>query len=357
MSRNKLGPRKMLIARRNSESPSTKGQSSASLRKAIRRPYFLAVALIAGFATTGVSADTLAQPKDNALERTAANYIRYREDVAAIEAMPFKNAEVTREAHLRLAGHDPDKLAAGWVAYAAMVVADQPSFAEALEKELKKKGSKRKGILGGIDGLMSNVSANPSFLRSLEGTDIAVNAVLSMAIQDGARINALGEAFKTQAYAMQKTNWGKQRISNSQTRITEAANYGRTRAEPATPVFAHPSNNGVMAPSLASAEKEWSATWGAGAGQGRVTEKNAEVVIDRILYLAARYSTDTLNPKIVEVYAQNTKSQRCLSMAKLTLDQCIAATRTPYEEAFCLGEHGLNDIATCTGWVAGADGS
>ncbi|WP_411819680.1 hypothetical protein ABFZ85_13110 [Hyphococcus formosus] len=356
MSRNKLGPRKMLIARRNSSSPMKKSKTSRAGRSACR-PYALAVALMAGFATTGVAADTLAQPKDNSLERAAANYIRYREDVAAIEAMPFKNAEVTREAHRRLAGHEPDKLAAGWVAYAALVVADQPDFAEALEKELKKKTKKRKGILGGIDGLMSNISANPSFLRELEGTKPAVDAVLSMAVQDGARISALGESFKTQAYAMQKTSWGKQRISPSQTRITEAADYRRSRAEPAMPTFTHPSNNGVMAPSLASATETWSADWGATSGEARVTEKNAEVVIDRILYLAARYSTDTLNPKIVEVYARNTKSERCLSMAKLTLDQCIAATRTPYEEAFCLGEHGLNDVATCTGWVAGADGS
>ena len=115
--------------------------------------------------------------------------------------------------------------------------------------------------------------------------------------------------------------------------------------------------NGVLAPALASAREEWSADWGAGADEGRMTEKNAEVVIDRILNLAARYSTNSLNAKVVEVYAQNTKSQRCLSMAKLTLDQCIAATRAPYEEAFCLGEHALNDVATCTGWVAGAGAS
>ncbi|MEZ5929016.1 MAG: hypothetical protein R3C55_11145 [Parvularculaceae bacterium] len=38
-------------------------------------------------------------------------------------------------------------------------------------------------------------------------------------------------------------------------------------------------------------------------------------------------------------------------MATLTLRQCIAATRTPYEEAFCLGEHALIDTASCVGWV------
>ena len=185
----------------------------------------------------------------------------------------------------------------------------------------------------------------------------AIERVLSMTLADGARIDALGEAFKSQAYAMQKTNWGKQRIAPSQERLNEAANYGRARSAPAMPQFSRPEDGGVMAPALASATENWGADWGASAGSGRMTEANAQVVMDRVLNLAARYSTGKLNPKIVEVYAKNTKSERCLSMAKLTLDQCIAATRTPYEEAFCLGEHGLKDIATCTGWVAGAGAS
>lgn len=318
------------------------------------RPHLALAGLAAGFAATAVSAESLAQPKDNALERQAASYIRFREDVVAIEAMPFNNAEVTREAHRRLAAHDTDDLVAGWVAYAALVAADQPGFAEALKKEIKKKPNRRKGELGGVDGLMSQVAQDPAYLRKMSGADDAVKAILAMTVQDGARITELGEAFKTQAYAMQKTSWGKQKISPSQKRLDEAATFGRKRGAPAAPVLARAENNGVLAPSLASAREEWAADWGAGANEGKMTEKNAEVVIDRILNLAARYSTNSLNPKIVEVYAQNTKSQRCLSMAKLTLDQCIAATRAPYEEAFCLGEHGLKDVATCTGWVAGA---
>jgi len=320
------------------------------------RPHAVAAAVIAGCAVTGVSAETLAQPKDNALERAAASYISFREDVAAIEAMPFTNAEVTREAHRRLATHDSEALSSGWVAYAALVAADDPNFVKALEGELDKKPNKRKGELGGVDGLMSNLAMDPSYLRKLPGARDAVKAVLAMTVQDGARITELGEAFKTQAYAMQKTSWGKAKISPPKTRLDEAANYGRKRGAPSAPPLSPNSNNGVIAPSLASAE-DWSADWGAGADQGKMAEKNAEVVIDRILNLAARYSTGNINAKVVEVYAQNTKSERCLSMAKLTLNQCIAATRTPYEEAFCLGEHGLIDVATCNGWVAGAGAS
>lgn len=313
------------------------------------------LAVFAGFAATGVSADTLAQPKDNALERQAADYIRFREDVAAIEAMPFKNADITREAHRRFAAHNSEDLSAGWVAYAALVAADTPELAAALNKEMKKKA--RRGKLGGRDGLISNLAQDPSYIRKLGGANKAIEAVLAMTMQDGARISALGEAFKEQAYAMQKTSWGKKRIAPSQKRITEAANYSRKRSAPAAPDFDHTTNGGVTAPALASESGDWSATWGEDADKGRMSEANARVIMDRVLNLAARYSTGGINAKVVEVYAKNNKSQRCLSMAKLTLDQCIAATRTPYEEAFCLGEHGLNDVATCTGWVAGAGAS
>ena len=316
-----------------------------------------AAALAAGFATTGVSADTLAQPKDNSLERHAAHYIQFREDVAALEAAPFENADVTREAHRRLAAHDSKTLSGGWVAYAALVAADTPAFAEALQKELKKKASKRRGELGGRDGLLSNLAQNPRYASQLDGADQAIEAILAMTMQDGARITALGESYKQQAYAMQKTSWGKKRIAPSQNRLNEAADYSRTRSAPAMPNLQREVDGGAVAPSLASASGHWGADWGASADKGRMTEANAQVIMDRVLNLAARYFAGSLNPKIVEVYARNDKSNRCLSMAKLTLDQCIAATRTPYEEAFCLGEHGLNDISTCVGWVAGAGAS
>ena len=308
------------------------------------------LALIAGFATTTVSADTLAQPRDNTLERAAADYVRFREDIAAIEQAPFNDAEVTREAHRRLASHDAEDLSRGWVAYAALVAADTPEFAQALKKATKKR---RRGQ-SGKDNFLTELAQNPRYPRELDGADEAISAVLSMTMSDGARITALGEAYKSQAYAMQKTKWGKQRIGAGATRLKDAEGYSASRPAPVTPAsLGAASDGGVVAPALASAAAAWAADWGKDAPSGAATERNADVIIDRILNLAARYSVGSINDKIVEVYAKNDRSNRCLSMAKLTLDQCIAATRSPYEEAFCLGEHGLIDIATCTGWVAG----
>ena len=332
-----------------------KGPVKAGLKTSLKTGL---IALIAGSALAGgVSADTLAQPKDASLERQAANYIQFREDVAVIEAAPFNNSDVTREAHRRLAAHDSTTLSGGWVAYAALVAADTPAFADAIQKELKKKPSRRKGTLGGRDGLLSNLAQNPRYASGLGGANDAIEAVLAMTVQDGTRITALGESFKEQAYAMQKTSWGKKRLPSSQTRLSEAAAFGAKRGAPTMPTLASVTENGVVAPSLEKTSGSWEANWGAGGGSGRMSEANAQVIMDRVLNLAARYSAGALNGKVVEVYARNDKSNRCLSMAKLTLDQCIAATRTPYEEAFCLGEHGLNDVSDCLGWVAGAGAS
>ncbi|MEL7491152.1 MAG: hypothetical protein AAGJ73_10560 [Pseudomonadota bacterium] len=334
---------------------------SQTPRQTWGRPAKILLAGIAGAAACGGAslAETLTQPEITALEETAASYVRYRKDVAAIEATPIDNPSATREAHKRLAAHDPDALTAGWVAYAALVAADTPEFAAAIQKEVggKKRKRRKRGALAGKDALYAKLSQDPTYPRSLDGSKAAVDRVLAMTAQDANRFNKLGEAFKAQAYAMQKTKWGKKRISAPSKRISEANDYASSRPAAAPPATSPAANDGVIAPMLASANEHWDHNWGASGASGRLKNGNAQAVMDRVLNLATRYAMGGVNDKLVDVYAKNTKSQRCLSMAKLTLTQCIAATRTPYEEAFCLGEHGLNDIGNCVGWVASADAS
>lgn len=312
-----------------------------------------AASLLAFAATTGVSAESLAQPRDTALERAAADYIRFREDVAAIEATPFNSAETTREAHRRLSAHNSADLSAGWVAYAALVAADTTAFQKALEKEVSSK--KKKDGLAGADLFFARLAEDPAYPRQLEGANEAMGRVLAMTMQDAARFTTLGEAFKEQAYAMQKTSWGKSKIPASSARLSDADAYARARPSATAPALASVTEKGVTAPGLASGDAAWSPEWGKSAGSGNLSEPNAQVIMNRVLNLAARYAVGGVSAKTVSVYAKNDRSNSCLSFAALTLKQCIAATRAPYEEAFCLGEHALNDVASCIGWVAGAD--
>lgn len=316
------------------------------------RPALIAAAAATLALTSAVCAESLAQPRDDSLERRAADYVRYREDIAAIEATPFTSAEVTREAHRRLSAHDAKHLSSGWVAYAALVAADTPGFRDALQDELE--DAKYNGMKG-RDALFAQLAQDPFYVRRLGGAAAATDRVIAMAAADATRFSALGEAFKAQAYAMQKTKWGMGKLSAPSARLDDADSYARGRGEPATPSLPAATDKGVTQPMLASASGAWSPDWGKSAS-GRLNGENAEVIMTRVLNLAARYAAGGMNEKLADVYARNDRANNCLSMASLTLRQCIAATRAPYEEAFCLGEHGLNDVAGCVGWVAGAGG-
>ncbi|MEO0983534.1 MAG: hypothetical protein AAFX03_12880 [Pseudomonadota bacterium] len=322
---------------------------------AVRIMCWGAVSLTAFAATSGAGADSLAQPAQPTLERQAAAYVQFRQDVAKIEEIPFTSAETTREAHRLLSAHNAKGLSGGWMAYAALIAAESDEFAEAVEGYVKSNKRKKGTRLKGRDALLAELGENPRFARKLDGADAAIDRVLKTTVADGARIVTLGEAFKQQAYAMQKTRWGKVKLSPAQKRLSEAQAFAQSRPYPAAPdIPKREGGKGVIAPALTSLSGEWSPDWGAREAPNDA-DSTSDAVMDRILNLAVRYSIDALNPKIIEVYSQNRKSDQCLSMATLTLNQCIAATRTPYEEAFCLGEHALNDVAGCIGWVAAAN--
>ena len=297
------------------------------------------------------------------LELKALDYIRYRDDIAYLEGLTFDDASVTREAHKRLAAHDSWALTSGWMAYAALIAADTPAFAEAVKaevngdkKEKKRRRSRRKknkSELAGRDAFIAKIAADPFYPRIMPGADEAVAAIVAMTNNDGLRITSLGESFKSQAYAMQKTRWGKRKIASGSQRIGEAEAYAQSRPGMAMPHLEKVLAHGVQTPGVTNtAEVTWTPAWGHTSARLSAASSDADRVMARILNLAARYAVDGLNDKVVLSYAKNTKSEQCLSLARLTLKQCMAATRTPYEEAFCLGEHGINDVAGCVGWVS-----
>jgi hypothetical protein len=39
--------------------------------------------------------------------------------------------------------------------------------------------------------------------------------------------------------------------------------------------------------------------------------------------------------------------QRCINWARLDLNQCVAAGHFKYEDAYCIAEHALMDVARC----------
>lgn len=303
-----------------------------------------ALALMAGASIGSASAQYLTQPSSTPLEDRAAYYIQFRGDIEMLEATPLDSAYATRDAHNRLGSHDATLLSSGWVAYAALVAADTPEFNQSIQNELATLGK---------EGFLNKLRTNPRAARDLAGSDAAIQAIMEMAAKDATKVQAVGETYISNAYAMQNKGWAKKKISDGTSRVYEAESYANSRARMATPVMPVSAPAGARAPGLSATDRDWNPDWSTSSAYPNANPR-ATPIMDRALLLAARYAVGDLNDKMVSAYAKNDNSRRCLTTAKLNLNQCIAATRTPYEEAFCLGEHGLKDVSGCLGWVAGA---
>ncbi|MEM8987867.1 MAG: hypothetical protein AAGC95_14215 [Pseudomonadota bacterium] len=309
-------------------------------------------AAVFAVSSAGAFADqTIAAPAPKAdLPEIAAAYVQFRKDVAEIKAMGMDSADETREAHKRLAAHDPDTLAQGWVAYVALVAADSPDFSKGLQKSLRR--TKR-------DKMIAKLSTDLNYAATLPGANKAVEAVLQTAASDAAYLTSLGKEFEEAAYALQKTQWGVKPVADRGSRFETAKSFAASRPKAEAPNMGELKGKGargVVAPSLASAGVPWSASWAAAEAEGDVqlSGPRAEPMMQQVLTLAARYSLDAAKPgdQALAVLVQNKKGARCVKWAKLHLDQCLAATRAPYEEAYCFGRHGLSDVSECVGWVA-----
>ncbi len=300
-----------------------------------------------GLSTAG--AQNLTQPEITPLEERAAKYIEFRNDVQMIDVTPIDSALVSRDAHNRLASHTPEDLSSGWMAYAALVAADTPSFVASVRKRVKRPKDRAQ--------FLSELRTNPRSVRSLSGSQAAVEAVLMMAAKDATKIKAVGERYISDAYAMQNKGWAKKKLgSDGTSRLSEAESYAYSRARMSTPVLPASMDAGVRQPGLSTSPNSWTPSWSSVSAYPSANPR-ATPIMDRILVLATRYAVGDLTAPIVNGYAKSESSRRCHNTAKLNLDQCIAATRTSTEEVFCIGKHGLGEVSGCVGWVAGAGGN
>ncbi|MCQ8184226.1 hypothetical protein [Parvularcula maris] len=278
------------------------------------------------------------------IEYAAQPYIQYREDIDHVSGEMPADEGAMRDTYFRLASHDNRTMAASWIAYAAMIAADQPDFAAEIARRVKKRG--------GREAFLEELESNPAVVRNMKGSEEAVAAIMAFATNDASRIRKVGDSFISEAYEMQKVSWAKAPISKGGTqRVEDALKYAATRRWADYGRKVKPSKNGTVRPDLVSLAS-WSPEWSKEDAQVNPSARPGTIVT-KALVLGVRYATNTAEQEHLASFGTSKKSERCFTNAKMNLDQCIAATRTPYEEAFCLGQHALNDVSSCVGWPAG----
>ena len=149
---------------------------------------------------------SLTAPETDPLARAAALYATYQGDVTDVKTNGFSSARDIETSLNSLGGHNPEQLTQGWMAYSAMVAAQNPEFRAAV-----------RDIEGyyGRDMLMTGMQNDIRYARTLSGGNAAVNQALTAVNADSRRLLGAAAFVKEQAYSLQAAGWAKGKVGNS----------------------------------------------------------------------------------------------------------------------------------------------
>ena len=150
-------------------------------------------------------------PQTDPLARAAALYATYQGEVTDVKSNGFSSASDIEDSLNNLGGHNPEQLTQGWMAYSALVAAQNPEFrAAVLDIE---------GYYG-RDMLMTGMQNDVRYARTLSGGNSAVNQALTAVKADSSRLIGAAAFVKEQAYSLQGSGWAKGRLGNSKAKAT-----------------------------------------------------------------------------------------------------------------------------------------
>ncbi|MBY0562866.1 MAG: hypothetical protein K2P58_01670 [Hyphomonadaceae bacterium] len=315
-------------------------------------------------AQTAAPAQPAAQAETVNLQTAVTAYAAYHNDVTELRSANPRNPATLEEALDRVARHNRDELTRGWIAYGAQTAAQSPAFVQ---------GVRDAAAYYGRDAVIWAVTVDPSYARGLRGGQEATRLMLESAHADAQRITAVADRYQELAYSIQRQRWANAVAPRKDARVQRIRALGREgapdNAVPAehttrfavTPLSISPASD----PTVYGGRRFWDALRGQTAVevaatpvgyQWRVNLTRGEA-LDRMSAVAALQALDAVdsNQSAVSRLINDPRSRDCFEMAQLQLYQCMSAARFHYENAFCLGQHGLRDIGTCIGAVGLAD--
>jgi len=316
------------------------------------------VAIICGVSAAQAGAGAASDP--DPISEGAAVYATFHSDVSDVRNRPLASASDIETTLTNLGGQNPDKLSSGWLAYSAMITAQDPKYRESVRDIASFYGEESLRL-----GLRNDVR----YARTLDGGTDAVTSALGATEADSRRLSGAGAYVKEQAYSLQGTSWAKARVPNTDAlinRMRTTAIAGRPVPSEINTAFGQTDIDAILSRAAGnSSESLWDGvTEAAGAvkfpdlslgysGRDPRIRAGKEPVADKIATLAAYRilgAEETSAADMRNALKERT-TKNCLNMAQLNLHQCVAAAHKQYEVPFCIGEHALTDVGECIGDV------
>lgn len=320
----------------------------------------LSLSASAQLVTPATSGTTAPQARSDAMSRAAATYATYHGDVTDVKTNGFNSANDIDDALTNLGGHNSDLLTNGWMAYSALIAAQDSEFRAAV-MDIQD--------FYGRDVLMTGLKNDVRYARSLNGGTNAFGASLTAINADSRRLINTAALVKEQAYSLQGAGWAKGKVGNSGARadlLLAKTNSGIPARGALVSAFSDPSiDNVLQAAGQTGSGSVWEAvngvatairvpTFASRFGTSRAVARGQEPVADAITTLAAYriLGADPSSETAVRSAMQERETSNCVKSAQLNLMQCVAAAYKHYEVPFCIGEHALSDVGKCIGKVS-----
>lgn len=262
----------------------------------------------------------------------ASIYVTFIKDVGTIRG-GFSDAEAIQTAMHRGAAYDAPTLSRGMIAYGSILALQSPEFVAGVRTFAVDPVQRRQVI--------ASIVADPAYAATLPGAEAAAGLIVAAIGKDITDLTVIADAVEGDAYTIQERRDPRRRWAVAP--VADRA--GRLQA--AKTISERP-----MLPSTEESARLFAA---ANSGTGLGLTANSQrppftpPVVNALAIAAlaalgaggddARANTDAL--------VIDTNNEFCLTMSKLNLFQCLAASKPSYEDMFCVGRHIVRDLATC----------
>lgn len=267
----------------------------------------------------------------DAVLEDAAVYIAYTREIARLRG-GFESPQAVRDALLRGAAYDPERLSRGLVSYAALIALQSPEFVEGVRRWVHQPADR--------EDMIRRILADSRYAALLPGADAAAARIIDTLDQDIDALAVAGGSIEQDAYDIQmlddpRRNWAVAHQQDLFERLEAVRAASSRMAEPSPTLV-----DNLRKTALGQTPVKVATT--------RMRPPPHPAAIEMGLALAALAALGEARPERTRLMQQEPVSQGCMESARLNLLQCLAASRPAYEDVYCLGRHVVRDLATCT---------
>lgn len=285
------------------------------------------------------------------LMERAQTYAAYHGDVSEAGERPLLSGlDLDRTMDDLSAYYSDDRLVNAQIAYAALVASQHPEFIDAIRSVADYYGP---------DAAARGLVNDPLYVTGFLGASDASGSVVDAIGQDVNRIRLVGDRYRQASYDLQAETWAQQlsqdraeRLSSLETASSrlQVRFSGDNGADDAGRA-AITSRNGSLGSASAlydqSPDTPMTALPDLSLNVGETALQPDERRTSRILAVAALTAIESGDMSHLDALLNEPGVDRCIRWARLDLGQCVAAGHFKYEDAYCIAEHALNDVAGC----------